>query len=361
MRIFHLLFSVLAVSAVTLTACSADDHSTEPTNSSGNRQIRFAAATDLTRGDLTTNNLKAFNVYAYTGSATHPTVFMNNVTVTKNATNVWTYSPVKYWPAHEAVDFYAFAPSDWLDSATPIMPVPYDNIEGLTDLIYAVSPNLTGYSDSPNAQVLFNFRHALAKVSVKLSSTNPDIQVRVSNVVIANISTRGNFHFPALSTAGSVTPNSTGYWNDLNTPYVYMYHMAQSPEDVIILTSTPNDLSDPDAIFGGPKYMIPQRLIWNNNGSGSDTYLTVMCSVYDAHTGTKIWPNANTPNENVVEGSTFGDGLLKFPLSTTSFNEWQAGNHYIYSVVINSNSEMGAIEFGDPSVDTYVDIDVNYH
>lgn len=86
-----------------------------------------------------------------------------------------------------------------------------------------------------------------------------------------------------------------------------------------------------------------------------------MCSVYDAHTGTKIWPNANTPAENVVEGSTFGDGLQKFPLSTTAFNEWQPCYRYINNIVINSNEEMGAIEFGDPSVKTYVDVDNNYH
>lgn len=95
--------------------------------------------------------------------------------------------------------------------------------------------------------------------------------------------------------------------------------------------------------------------------TSSDTYLTVMCSVYDAHTGTKLWPNANTPEENIVQGSTYGNGLLKFPLSTTSFNEWQPGYQYVYNVVINSNTEMGAIEFGDPSVDTFVNIETNYH
>ncbi len=357
MKTSQLLLGGMAIFAISLASCSSEDGPADPSTHTYDRQIRFAASTDLTRSDITTNTLNSFNVYAYTGK----TVFMDNVTVSKSATNVWTYSPIKYWPAQEAVDFYAFAPNDWLGSATPVMPVPYDNLEGMTDLIYAVNPNMKGYTGTPNAQVHFNFRHALSKVSIKLSSTNTSIQVRVTNVALANIASKGNFHFPTNSTAGTVSPNSVGYWNDQNTPIPYLYHMSQAPDDVITLTSTPNDLSSPDAIFGGPKYLVPQRLVWNNGGSGSDTYITVMCSVYDATTGTKIWPNANTPADNVVQGSTYGDGLLKFPLSTTSFNEWQPGYHYVYNVVINSNDEMGAIEFGDPSVETYVDVDTNYH
>lgn len=107
--------------------------------------------------------------------------------------------------------------------------------------------------------------------------------------------------------------------------------------------------------------MIPQTLTWRRNGAGAqDTYITVMCSVYDTKSGTKLWPNANTPSENIVEGSTFGDGLLKFPLSSTLFSEWHPGYHYVYNLVINSNSEMGAIEFGNPKVDSYVDVTTTY-
>lgn len=360
MKTPKLLPCILATFALALSSCSADDSPTDIPTSKSDRQIRFGASTEMSRADITTNNLTSFNVYAYTGTATSPKVFMDNVTVTKNATNVWTYSPVEYWPAKESVDFYAYAPAGWLGSATPVVPIPYDNSEAVTDIVYAVNPNLTGNTGSPNAQVLFNFRHALSKVTVKLSSTNTTLQVKVTNVALAHISTKGNFHFPGISTSGDVTPNSVGHWTDQNTPSTYIYHMSQAADDIITLTSTPNDLSSSDATLGGPKYLLPQTLVWNNNGSDSDTYLTVMCSVYDAHTGTKLWPNENTPTENIVEGSTFGDGLLKFALSTAAFNEWQPGYQYVYNVVINSNSEMGAIEFGDPSVETFVNVDSNY-
>lgn len=359
-RIRSIKLSVVALLSIAAVGCSSDD-SPENLASVSVKPIRFGASANLSRSEVTTNNLTSFNVYAYTNTSDGLKLFMDNVKVTKNSTNVWTYSPVQYWPSHEAVDFYAYAPDDWMGSATPITAVPYDNLWADTDLVYAVSPNMMGYSDGPNAQVLFNFRHALSKVLVKLSSTNPDIQVRVSNVVLANIATKGNFHYPDISTSGSVTPNSVGVWTDQNTPHVYIYHMAQTPGDVVTLTSTPNDFSNTDFGAGGAKYLLPQPLFWQNGGSGNDTFLTVMCSMYDAKTGTKLWPNANTPEENIVPDSKFQDGLLRFPLSAATFNSWQPGNQYVYNVIINSNDEMGAIEFGDPSVDSYVDVEVNYH
>lgn len=330
-----------------------------PPTAADDGAIRFAASTEFARSaDITTNNLTTFNVYGYTGEASSPTLFMDNVTVTKTGTNTWTYSPVQYWPAHESVDFYAFAPAEWVGSTGPLAPVPYESYPGKQDIVYAVSPDMTGNTGAPNAQVIFNFRHALAKVSVKLSSTNEKLQVKVSNVVVANVRTRGNFNFPSASTNGDVTADNVGKWTDQNTPQTYIYHMSQAPDDLLTLTTTPNDMSSSG--FGGAYFMIPQLLPWRSNGLGTDTYLAVMCSIYDAESGAKLWPNANTPSENVVEGSTFGDGILKFPLATGRFTAWEPGNHYVYNLVINSNEEMGAIEFGTPTVDTFVEVESTY-
>ena len=51
---------------------------------------------------------------------------------------------------------------------------------------------------------------------------------------------------------------------------------------------------------------------------------------------------------------------MKFPLSTSKLTNWIPGCHYIYNMVINANEEMGAIEFGSPTVDSFVDIESNY-
>lgn len=361
MNRFNQILSIsLGIGAILLTSCSDSDEPT-PQAFAEDNAIRFTANTELSRaGDITTNNLTAFNVYAYTGTTASPTLFMDNVSVTKTSNNSWTYSPLQYWPAKETVDFYAFAPASWVGENGPLKPVAYDSYPGTEDIIYAVSPDLKGNSGAPNAQVVFNFRHALAKVTVKLSSSNTNLSVRVSNVVMQNLMTKGNFRFPSTSTAGAVTTENMGSWSDQNTPVGYVLHVSRDRDEVILLTTTPTDMSDTGAKLGGAKYMIPQPLTWRSYGDGNDTYIAVMCSVYDTKTGVKLWPNENTPPENVVEGSTFGDGILKFPLSTSKFSAWQPGCHYIYSIVINSNEEMGAIEFGNPTVDTFVDVVTNY-
>ena len=61
-----------------------------------------------------------------------------------------------------------------------------------------------------------------------------------------------------------------------------------------------------------------------------------------------------------MQGSTFGDGLIKFPLSTSYFSEWSPGCHYIYNLVVNSQDEMGAIEFGNPTVESFIEVETSY-
>lgn len=357
----------LALSALSLvaTGCSDVDEPMPGTQTANDGAIRFAAKTELSRsGAYTTNNLTAFNVYAYQ-SSDQTTPYMNNVEVTKSSSNIWTYSPIAYWPSSGTLDFYAYAPSTWVGTNSPLKPIAWDNnanafSPGATDLIYAVATGLSGHTDTPNAQVVFNFRHALSKLTVNMSSSNANLKVQVSNVVIAGVNSKGSFTFPTATTTGALTADNVGSWSGQNTPSIIYLHISQAPDDLITLTTTPTNMDDTGAGLGGGKFMIPQELIWRSNGSGKDMYIAVMCSVYDATTGTKLWPNANTPAENVVSGSAFGDGLLKFPLSTSQFTAWQPGNSYIYNLIINSNEEMGTIEFGNPTVDTYVEV-VTYY
>lgn len=343
-----------------MASCSQDNVIT-PDVLKADDAIRFAASPELSRsGDITSYNLSSFNVYAYTGSASAPVTFMDNVEVTKTSTNTWTYSPLQYWPAKQSVDFYAFAPSSWVGSAGPLQPVAYDAINGTEDIVYAVCPDQTGNAGTANAQVVFNFRHALSKLTVKMSSTNTNLKVVVSNVAMANIMTRGNFNFPSGSTAATPSEQTVGHWTDQNTPSAFVLHWSQVISDMLTLTSTPTTIVATGLGRGGEMFVIPQPLSYRSHGSGQDTYITVQCSIYDAASGERLWPNEQTPEENLVNGSSTGDGLLKFPLSTDRYSEWQPGVHYVYNLVINSNEEMGSIEFGNPTVDTFIDVEQTY-
>ncbi len=360
----RLILAIVPIMATfTFISCSNSEEMPQPAGTPDN-EIRFAANTEYSRGtDITTSNLTTFNVYAYTGTATNPKLFMNNVKVSKTASNTWGYSPVQYWPADEEVDFYAFSPASWVGESSPLSPVPYDAFAlypSTEDIVYAVSPNLHGYAGQANAQVIFNFRHALSKITLKMRSSSTDLVVRITNVALTNIMTQGNFLFPKASTAGTLSAENVGKWADQNTPQSYVLHISQDTTDMIILNPTPVVIEPLGAGMGGRLFVMPQHLTWRRNGSGNDTYLVVMCVIYDRKSGEKIWPNKNTPPENVVSGSTFGDGLLKFPLSTSKFSEWQPGCHYIYNINISSNEEMGSIEFGTPTVDSFIEVETNY-
>lgn len=361
MKHINLLLASLTLGGIAFSACTENEPASDRGEAQRENAIRFAVNAEQTRaGDITTNNLTKFYVYAYTDVDSVRKLFMDNVEVNKTGTNTWTYSPVEYWPASETVDFYAYAPAGWIGEGKPFGPVAYDAYPGTQDIVYAVCAGMKGNAGVANAQVLLNFRHALSKVTLKLSSSNTALQVKVTNVALSNIMTKGNFNFPAETTSGTGEEGRVGSWTDQNTPHAYLYHMSQQEGDIITLTTTATDMSTNGSGLGGPKYMIPQNLSWRSNGAGSDNYITVMCSIYDAKTGVKLWPNANTPAENIVEGSTFGDGLLKFPLSTSKFSEWEPGYHYVYNLVINSNEEMGSIQFGTPTVDTFVNVSTTY-
>lgn len=235
-----------------LAAACTGEQDVTATGATNDNAIRFTASTEFTRaGDVTTNNLTSFNVYAYTGTASAPVTFMNNVTVTKTDANTWTYSPLQYWPAKQSVDFYAFAPASWVGTAGPLEPVAYDASDGTEDIVYAVSPDQTGNAGMVNAQVVFNFRHALSKLTVKMSSTNAEMRVVVSNVAMANIKTRGNFNFPTGSTAATPSDATVGRWTDQNTPQTYVLHWSQSLSEQLTLTSTPTVIAASGLSRGG--------------------------------------------------------------------------------------------------------------
>lgn len=359
MKTQHLTVLV-ALCMTALASCSDSEPVAPPDINTDMKEIRFAAVagSDSRSSDITTLNLSAFNVYAYLDSTN--TMFMDNVTVTKGAGNQWVYSPVEYWPT-QPLNFYAYAPSTWVPSAGIRSKFKFSN-SGMEDVIYAVSLDRTQPVSMSDAQVRLNFRHALAKVSVFLASANKDITVKVTTVSLVGVSQEASFAFPTASTdvtGTTVDPNSLGTWSDYSTPHAYVLHMTQTLDDILTLTDTLTDVN-PDGYL--PQYMLPQELKWTDGASHlTDDYLQINLSMYDTSTGVKIWPNDKTPATNLVPGSTNGDGLIKFPLSTSSISSWLPGCHYIYNVSIDGHKDLTAIEFGSPSVDSFVTVTTDYN
>ena len=353
----HLKIFMLASLSLSLGLVSCSSEADDPIATGEDNVIRFTAASpqaqDRASTDITTSNLKQFFVYGYLASDLSP--YMSNDEVNKTGTNLWEYSPVKYWPSGDAVNFYAYAPANMLPSGvTPLDKIAFTN-DGYTDFIYAVSPDMTQPASGSNAQVKFNFRHALAKVTVMLSSTDTKLKVRVNNVTIVGVNKNGDFEFPSSSTAenpGSAAASSIGTWSNLSGRSIAVLHMAQRQNEILTLTSQPID-ADTDG--NSIKFFIPQELPFVQGGDyDNEVYLLMTCAIYDNATGTKVWPNANTPEENL---SNMGaEGVIHLSLQGPSFTAWQGGYHYVYNVVINGHPDMSQIEFGDPSVDSYVTV-----
>ncbi len=127
---------MLSLAALTIAGCSQNE--VTEISPDAHPQVGFGVYTGVpTRGvDMTTESMKddptdankygGFGIMAYfTGQDNFETVkttvtpsFMHNQMVKFDGTNnVWTYSPVKYWPnrQNDKISFFAYAPyeSDW--------------------------------------------------------------------------------------------------------------------------------------------------------------------------------------------------------------------------------------------------------
>ena len=354
MKSTSLLIMAAAGVIAVMSSCSSEND--DPVAVADDNVIRFTAASRLPQeranSDITTGNLSQFFVYGYLAS--NGSAYMSDVEVNKTGANLWEYSPVKYWPSGDALDFYAYAPAGMLPpGVTPKDNVAFTN-SGMKDFIYAVSPGMRQPAAGSDAQVKFNFRHALAKVSVMLSSQETKLDVRVNNVTIVGAFQYGEFTFPSSSTAGAQEPSSVGTWSKLSGRGASILHMAQRQDEVLHLTT---EAIDADTDGNGASFFIPQELPFVQGGDfANEVYLVLNCAIYDRATGAKVWPNENTPDVNLPNGGISGEGYIYLSLKGSDFSAWQAGNYYIYNVEINGHPDMSQIEFGTPTVDSFVTV-----
>lgn len=324
---------------VLMTACS---HYDEPGQGGGNGDVIALSAVVPNGSRTTTATINDFTVYAFTGGET----LMDSVTVTRNG-GIWTYSPEAYWPV-TPINFYAYSPAI---PATPSIsnedggdiPDYYSN--GYTDLLYSVKKNVT----QQIAPVTLNFRHALSKASVLLSSTNPRIKVVVSYVALNSIYTRGTFTFPQESTLAS-TPEVVGSWSLLKNPQKVVTFAIIDHSDKIALTPLPTDLTINSLECS---YFVPQPLteLELTGGTYAGSFIEVDCEIFDTASGAKLWPNSKTPDYMLVQETE--TGRIVYPLTSDAVKEWKIGHAYIYNISINNPDVLDKIEF-DVTVDDYI-------
>lgn len=334
------IFGIICCVAV-LPACTETG---ETENLTDDSIISLSATVphNVSRGaSTTTATIKDFIVYAFTDGA----VLINGAKVTRDG-GMWTYSPEAYWPVNP-VNFYAYSPE--INVNTDISnddgsSIPGYLNDGSTDLLYSVLKNVSQQA----APVLLNFRHALSKVNILLSSTNSRIRVSVSYVSITNIYRQGSFYFPQASTLAS-TPDVVGSWSNLKLPSNYISFAIISESDQVDLNPQPTDLTINNLDCN---YIIPQPLIdvQLSDSGYSGNYIEIDCIIYDSASGAVLWPNSHTPDYMLVPHTN--TGRIVFPATSDKVKEYKLGHAYIYNIQINNPDVLDKIEFG-VTVDEY--------
>lgn len=335
----------LSAIALGLFAASCSDKNQpmpEPVDESGAVSFRAAVPKAPRSASTTTSTIKEFIVYAYTGGKP----YMQDVHVTRNGSS-WVYSPVMYWP-NTPVNFYAFSPNITNVPATAqpeLGSIPGYKNNGTTDLLYAVNMGEVAKA----TPVSMNFRHALSRVTIMLSSSNSKIGVRVSYVKLHNVYLQGTFNFPQATTSPDF-PDNVGNWDNLKMSNDMMVFAVIGDEDIFDLTPTPVDITDNNL---GISYFLPQPLTQLDfDGTAySSNGIEVDCEIYDTATGAKIWPNAATPPAQLVPESP--TGRLFFPVTTDAVDKWEMGHEYIYNITIDNPDVLKPIIF-DVTVDDFL-------
>lgn len=336
MKINFKTLGMIAAGAVIAGGIASCSDSSEEPQASADGAISFGAVVPKSSRaeSTTTTSINSFIVYAFTNGKP----YMEGVKVTRSGAK-WGYSPVAYWPS-TPVNFYAYSPdisnSPSMGPSTDGQIPDYSNT-GSTDLLYAVNMGETAKA-SP---VLMNFRHALSRVDVLLSSQNPDITVKVAHVSLNEVDFRGTFTFPQATTSVTL-PQNVGSWSDLKQPTNILTYYAFEESDFTTLTSTPVNLTEGNLEMS---FMLPQPLEeLEANGTGyTGNAIQVDCEIFDTATGAKIWPNAATPSTQLVSESQCGK--LMFPVTTQTVKEWKIGHAYVYNIQIDNPTVLHPIYF----------------
>lgn len=334
--------SLLISTALLLSVLSGCSDSDAPQKPADGEAIRLSAVVpNSSRAATTTATIKEFTVYAFTEGS----VLMDGVKVTRQGGS-WTYSPEAYWPVNP-VNFYAYSPD--INVTSDITGeggghIPGYICSGDVDLLYSVRKDVVQQA----APVALNFRHALSKVNVLMSSKNPRIQVVVSYISLRNIYYEGSFDFPQSSTLAS-TPDVVGTWSHLSGLTNLITFAIIEDKDKITLTPTPTDYTLKTL---NSSYVIPQNLVEVSLSEAgyAGTYIEVDCEIFDTATGAKLWPNANTPSYMLVPHTDAG--RIVYPAISGTVKQYKPGHAYVYNIEINNPDVLDKIEF-DVTVDDY--------
>ena len=317
-----------------MAACSSNE--TIEVNENKGDLISFRpivkGVTRAADADLSSDG-KSFNVEALNtgGSTTSP--YFSNVTFT-NSGGTFTSATKYYWPTNN-LDFYAYSPissGQFVKTDFRTFTItPSATVSEQVDFIYA-NTNNKGKGSSGEVTTL-NFRHAGAKIVVKVKNSAPNLKFEISGWKLGYLDNTATFTYgDATSTDASNAQLAFSDWSgnsdqSANNTYSTTFTAnpiaaAQSTAYFLEKNGTPSTTTTDESLN---MILIPQTL------SAATAYASTTAGAKPngSYIALKMVIKNNTTAGETVADATANDKWAMWPIG--GYN-WEPGKKYTYTI-----------------------------
>ena len=342
-----IFFAALAAAAVAMPSCS-NDEGVEVNQRDAIKFNVFAGKTSRAVA-IENNTISQFHIWGVAANNTGD--FFMNCDVKKEG-DLWTYSPTKFWPQSNKVNFFGISAGrdgnyvDITDQVTPnytggvggFALNNYTVVEGADlDVLYAAYFG----AHKATGTVPMNFHHALTQLAFGAKCTNADLTIRIKSIRVQNIANQGTMAGPTSETKSWLSvDNGTdtegegwGVWSGQTGSATYtapFFGNASAP-----LTEAVANYSIDTNGKNNCLMVLPQAVTaWDAVSHGANlvgSRFLISCQILSGEgtSKTQIWPASGD----------YAEVAIPVPAIT-----WKQGKRYVY----NFNFNKGAGYTPDP-------------
>lgn len=345
-------FFYVAIAATALASCSGDNL----VDIKEGDEIKFTVVADNdSRADTifcNNNKMGQFELYA----AVNKKTFINGEVYAKTGSDYSTTAK-RYWPEHDAVDFYALhnqGSFTWAPAATGSDPVasgeftPATSVRAQKDFVYAVKKGVVKPDDG---HVALNFRHALSQIEFQAKNQNTDLKIEILDVKVGNALSTATYTLPASTDGNVIDHNQDGVLEEdtslpasaviewsawaaggSNTSYTFGATEFGAAK-ILEATEKTLTLSTPETDYAKSMLLLPQTTTKWAADATTGTYLAVKV---------RIW-NVSGTDETLIYGDavTTEDGYEgRWAFVPVAFN-WEPGKKYVYTFNFTNGGNAG--------------------
>lgn len=340
-----MIFAALAAAAVAMPSCSSDQD--EVLNNGEGIRFTVSAGKQSRAIAVDNNSINKFHVWAV--AANNPGAFFMDTDVTKDVGGNWIYSPTKFWPQSNKVNFFAISAGtvDGCNLTDITGAVSFSESEGKKvgmvlnnytvvdeadlDVLYAACYG----ADKATGTVKLNFHHALSQLAFAAKCSNTDLTIRVQSIRVDNIKNQGTLTGPKATTDSYLATENSGstengdnwgVWSGQTgkATYTAPFH---ADFNVPLTSSGATEYSKDGAKYDG-LLVLPQTIkAWDKESYGSTldgSRFLIKCQILSGAEQTQIWPTDN---------GKYAEVAIPVPATT-----WKQGMRYLYTFDFNTGA-----------------------